>query len=411
MTHHKFWLVLFILLGGVAVAGDVLLGKISGSGEIRVAARQFREEAAYLEMPTKNLVPNIEHVYREWSTSQSPIQQSSAQFRKFRTDPNGLVVDTHGEDHHKVTILFLGGSTTECNEVAEELRFPTVVQRLLREAGLDVATANAGVRGHTTQDSINALLNRPGFRHADIIVMMENINDRLRLGIQGNYDARLGKASPTSARAVMGALSGFLEAAWDFITYRSNTVFLIRYWTDQNAAWREKTHLAEVNERSIDLYEDAVLQNREKFKENIELFVNIVHTKPAEAAREFVSKNFDRSGPWDWLNVDKHQVQKGDWLLTFTWTKGQARRLKWLYVDRVVPVRKLEHGAYEEDFPFQAFQAEEPIRYDAPPFRLGRKFARTLTKAIKKMGVKNAEKSNYATPPRALLDALAQMKV
>jgi hypothetical protein len=133
--------------------------------------------------------------------------------------------------------------------------------------------------------------------------------------------------------------------------------------------------------------------------------------KPAEAAREFVSKNFDRSGPWDWLNVDKHKVQKGDWLLSFTWTKGQARRLKWLYVDRVVPVRKLEHGAYEEDFPFQAFQAEEPIRYDAPPFRLGRKFARTLTKAIKKMGVKNVEKSNHATPPRALLDALAQMKV
>jgi lysophospholipase L1-like esterase len=278
MTHPKFWFVLFILLGGFAAAGDALLGKISGSSEIRVAARQFREEAAYLELPTKNLIPNIEHIYREWNTSQSPDQQSSAQFRKFQTDSNGFVVDTPDENHHKVSILFLGGSTTECNEVAEELRFPIVVQRRLREAGLDVATANAGVRGHTTQDSINALLNRSGFRQADIIVMMENINDRLRLGIQGNYDARLGKASPTSARAVLGALSGFLETAWDFIAYRSNTVFLLRYWTDQNAAWREKTRLAEVSERSIDLYEDAVLQNREKFKENIELFVNIVRT-------------------------------------------------------------------------------------------------------------------------------------
>jgi lysophospholipase L1-like esterase len=162
--------------------------------------------------------------------------------------------------------------------VAEELRFPTVVQRRLREAGLDVATANAGVRGHTTQDNINALLNRSGFRQADIIVMMENINDRLRLGIQGNYDARLGKVSPTSARAVMGALGSFLEAAWDFVAYRSNTVFLLRYWTNQNAAWREEAPHAEVSERSIDLYEAAVLQNREKFSENIELFVNIVRT-------------------------------------------------------------------------------------------------------------------------------------
>ena len=85
-----------------ALAGDALLGRISGSSEIRAAARQFREEAAYLEMPTKNLIPNIEHVYREWDTSQSPNQQSSAQFRKFQTDPNGLVVDTPDETHHKV---------------------------------------------------------------------------------------------------------------------------------------------------------------------------------------------------------------------------------------------------------------------------------------------------------------------
>jgi hypothetical protein len=76
MTHHKFWLVLFILLGGFALAGDALLGWISGSSEIRVAARQFREEAAYLELPTKNLIPNIEHVYRDWNTSESPEQQS-----------------------------------------------------------------------------------------------------------------------------------------------------------------------------------------------------------------------------------------------------------------------------------------------------------------------------------------------
>ena len=66
---------------------------------------------------------------------------------------------------------------------------------------------------------------------------------------------------------------------------------------------------------------------------------------------------------------------------------------------------------YEEDFPFQAVQAEEPIRYDAPPFNLGNKFAKSLTKAIKKVGIEKVEKSNHATPPRALLDALAQMMV
>jgi hypothetical protein len=63
--------------------------------------------------------------------------------------------------------------------------------------------------------------------------MMENINDRLRLGIQGNYDARLGNAPPASARAVTGALSNLFQAGWDFVTYRSNAIFLLRYWVNQ----------------------------------------------------------------------------------------------------------------------------------------------------------------------------------
>jgi lysophospholipase L1-like esterase len=278
MANRKLWLALLISVGSVALAGDVLLGRINNTSEIRTAARQFREEAAYLGLSTKNLVPNIEHSYRDWNASDGSDQETSAQVRRFQTDQSGYPVDKYDANRHKVTILFLGGSTTECNEVDEELRFPTVVQHQLRKAGLDVVTENAGVRGHTTQDSINALLNRSGFRQADIIVMMENINDRLRLGTQGNYDARLGKISPTSARAVLSAMSSLLDAAWDFIAYRSNALFILRYWANENAAWRDETHVAEVSERSIDLYEDAVLQNSEKYRENIQLFINIVRT-------------------------------------------------------------------------------------------------------------------------------------
>ncbi|MBR0850269.1 hypothetical protein JQ543_21160 [Bradyrhizobium diazoefficiens] len=108
------------------------------------------------------------------------------------------------------------------------------------------------------------------------------------------------------------------------------------------------------------------------------------------------------------MNVNKRDVQKGDWLLTFVWTNGQARKLQWLYVDRVLPVKKSEKKVCEEDFPSQAIQAEEPIRYDAPPFSLGNKFANSLTKAIKLVGVKKVEKSNYATPPKVFLDTLAR---
>jgi hypothetical protein len=70
----------------------------------------------------------------------------------------------------------------------------------------------------------------------------------------------------------------FLDAAWDFLAFRSNSLFVLRYWADHNAAWHNEARTAEVTERSIDLYEDAVLQNREKYKENLQLFVSIVRT-------------------------------------------------------------------------------------------------------------------------------------
>jgi hypothetical protein len=43
------------------------------------------------------------------------------------------------------------------------ISIPSVIESRLRERGLDIVALNAGVRGHTTQDSINALLNRPDF--------------------------------------------------------------------------------------------------------------------------------------------------------------------------------------------------------------------------------------------------------
>ncbi|QQN63667.1 hypothetical protein JIR23_29855 [Bradyrhizobium diazoefficiens] len=132
--------------------------------------------------------------------------------------------------------------------------------------------------------------------------------------------------------------------------------------------------------------------------------------KPAEAALQFVERHFDKSQPWDWLNVDKAHVRKGDWLLCFGSTRGRVQTTSWLYVDGIVPVRKAEQGTYDEEFPFQAFQGEEPICYDAPPFVVGRKFAQALTKAIRMVGAKKVENSNYGTPPRALLNALARMK-
>jgi hypothetical protein len=125
-------------------------------------------------------------------------------------------------------ILFLGGSTTECNEVDEPFRFPAVVETLLRAAGANVRVENGGVRGHTSLDSINALLNRSGFRNADIIVLMQNINDRARLVAGLGYEAQLGTIAPTTSASIEKSFDFLCSNVWEWLSYRSNIVFVLR---------------------------------------------------------------------------------------------------------------------------------------------------------------------------------------
>jgi hypothetical protein len=242
-----FWLMTFVWFGSLLFVGDVLVGWATDSSELRIAARQFREEAAHLLIPTKNLAPDVDHVFAHRGDDGARIT------RRFRTNREGIVVNGNDVSSANRKILFLGGSTTECNEVLETLRFPSVVERSLREAHIDVITYNAGVRSHTTQDAINSLLNRAEFRSADVIVLMENINDRLRLGIQGSYDSRLGSDAPASNAALVGSLSGFWDAIVDYVAYRSNSAFLLRHLANKHWAWTGDSHAVEVTERSIDL--------------------------------------------------------------------------------------------------------------------------------------------------------------
>jgi len=278
MKTAIFYLITIGFMIALIVAGDILIGQFNNIDEIRNTARQFREEAAFLRFPTKNMVPGLNHVYVDSDVPKDAESQGSKRPRKLRTDRNGIVVGEAAPALNAKKIIFLGGSTTECNEVPEPFRFPAMVESLLRGSGLNIATLNAGVRGHTTQDSINSLLNRPGFRDADVdvIVLMHNINDRLRLGVRGNYDASLGTDGPTSGRAVVNSAQALMTSVWDYISYRSNSLFLIRYWSDENAAWLDKPQNPAITKNSINLFEEAALKNRPKFEENLRIFVLLV---------------------------------------------------------------------------------------------------------------------------------------
>jgi hypothetical protein len=105
---------------------------------------------------------------------------------------------------------------------------------------------------------------------------MHNINDRLWLGIHGSHAATLGTDGPTTGSAVLSSIQGLGTAVWDYLAYRSNSLFLLRYWANIAAAWHEQPLQVEISEKTIDLFEDAVLRHRTKFEENLHISLNLV---------------------------------------------------------------------------------------------------------------------------------------
>ncbi len=107
---------------------------------------------------------------------------------KIRVDKNGFIVPSRIHNNPDRTIVFLGGSTTECLFVEEESRFPFLVGRYLElDLGKSINSFNGGVSGNNSLDTINTLLNKVIPLKPDIVVAMENVNDRSILLYEGSY--------------------------------------------------------------------------------------------------------------------------------------------------------------------------------------------------------------------------------
>jgi len=103
-------------------------------------------------------------------------------------DPQGFIAPSKVHEDPDVTILFLGGSTTESVFVSERERFPYLAGRLLEKAtGRAVNAYNAGMSGNNSLHSIDILLNKGIPLKPDIAVMMHNVNDLAILLNEGTY--------------------------------------------------------------------------------------------------------------------------------------------------------------------------------------------------------------------------------
>lgn len=107
---------------------------------------------------------------------------------RFRTDPHGFVAPSLRHAKPDLTIAFLGGSTTECGAVPEELRFPYLSALLLEsKLGIKINGVNAGRSGNHSLHSTVIHLSKLVPLKPDIVVVMEALNDLTILLNTGTY--------------------------------------------------------------------------------------------------------------------------------------------------------------------------------------------------------------------------------
>jgi hypothetical protein len=95
------------------------------------------------------------------------------------------------------TLVFLGGSSTECMFVDEENRFPYLVGILLeQQTGRKVNSFNGGMSGNNSLHAIDILVNKVMPLQPRVVVFMEDINELSTLLYEGTYWNRNSSRSP-----------------------------------------------------------------------------------------------------------------------------------------------------------------------------------------------------------------------
>lgn len=110
--------------------------------------------------------------------------------KKYRLDidGNGFIKPSAKYPRPDYSIVFLGGSTTECMYVDEDRRFPYVVGEILeQETGKKINSYNGGMAGNNALHAIDILVNKVIPLEPQIVVYMENINDLSTLVYEGTY--------------------------------------------------------------------------------------------------------------------------------------------------------------------------------------------------------------------------------
>ena len=264
------YFILFIFLLIFFKFIDHLVGSYKDIRIVRNVMGTFTLEATKLNLQTRTLIPNVNDSFINQQISENYL-------REFKTDDFGIVKNPTSDRKYTGNsniILFLGGSTTENNEVDAEYRFPYLVgEELNKKTPYQFIGVNAGVRGNTSQDSLNLLLNHPSpyFHKANYVAMMHNINDRLRLYLHDDYKAQLQANKDNSFNLFKKAVWDLTYSVVNFIEQNSNIGYLaVNTINDAINSGQIK-----INEDLIDA--EVYLIGDEKLNIIRQNFINFIH--------------------------------------------------------------------------------------------------------------------------------------
>lgn len=177
----KIYAVLYSLLGVLLLVGSLLLVKA-----VRDEMKRGGERYIALSEPRP---------FQDISQSPGPDTLRMAvglekKGYRLRVDEDGFIMPSKVHDKADRSVVFLGGSTTECHFMDEEARFPYLVGRHLEKAlGLKVNSFNTGMAGNNSMHSLFILQAKVLSMKPKTAVLMECINDLTWLTVVGSYYA------------------------------------------------------------------------------------------------------------------------------------------------------------------------------------------------------------------------------
>jgi len=169
-------LINLLLISFLLVIVDLFMGVPKYLEKRHILLKDFGENIDINKTPAEGYLKNCDNL-------------ESKSYR-IRTNEDGFIIGENDIKNTKdsVDIIFFGGSTTECEFVDENKRYPYLVQETLsRQIGKKVEILNGGHSGNNTLHSTLNLLSKGIPQNPKVVVLMHNINDLGGLEKTGSY--------------------------------------------------------------------------------------------------------------------------------------------------------------------------------------------------------------------------------